>query len=77
MGNGLDALHLALNAIGMAEGDEVIMPFNTYIASWLAVRQCGATPFPVEPIETTYNMDPVRIEAAITTRTKIIMPVNL
>jgi dTDP-4-amino-4,6-dideoxygalactose transaminase len=75
--NGLDALHLALLALGVREGDEVIVPSNTYIATWLAVSQCGATPVPVEPNELTYNIDPERIEAAITERTKVILPVHL
>ena len=77
VGNGLDALHLALKAMGVGERDEVIVPSNTYIATWLAVSQCGATPVPVEPIEATYNMDPDRIEVAITSRTKVILPVHL
>lgn len=75
--NGLDALHLALLALGVGPGDEVIVPSNTYIATWLAVSQCGATPVPVEPIKATYNIDPARIEAAITPRTKVILPVHL
>lgn len=75
--NGLDALHLALLAMGAGPGDEVIVPSNTYIATWLAVSQSGATPVPVEPDERTYNIDPARIEAAITPRTKVIMPVHL
>ena len=75
--NGLDALHLSLLALGVGPGDEVIVPSNTYIATWLAVSQCGARPVPVEPIEATYNLDPNRIEAAITNRTKVIMPVHL
>jgi dTDP-4-amino-4,6-dideoxygalactose transaminase len=75
--NGLDALHLALLALGVGIGDEVIVPSNTYIATWLAVSQCGATPVPVEPNEATYNIDPARIEAAITPRTKVILPVHL
>jgi dTDP-4-amino-4,6-dideoxygalactose transaminase len=77
LANGLDALHLALLALGVGAGDEVIVPSNTYIATWLAVSQCGATPVPVEPDPQTYNMDPARIEAAITSRTKIILPVHL
>lgn len=77
MANGLDALHLALRAMGVGPGDEVIVPSNTYIATWLAVSQCGATPRPVEPVENTYNLDPARIEAAITARTKVILPVHL
>lgn len=75
--NGLDALHLALLALGVGAGDEVIVPSNTYIATWLAVSQCGATPIPVEPDAMTYNIDPARIEAAITPRTKVILPVHL
>ncbi len=75
--NGLDALHLALLAMGVGPGDEVIVPSNTYIATWLAVSQCGATPVPVEPDARTYNIDPARIEAAITSRTKVILPVHL
>ena len=75
--NGLDALHLALLAMGVGSGDEVIVPSNTYIATWLAVSQCGATPVPVEPDERTYNINPDLIEAAITPRTKVILPVHL
>jgi len=75
--NGLDALHLALLAIGVGSGDEVIVPSNTYIATWLAVSQCGATPIPVEPDERTCNINPALIEAAITPRTKVILPVHL
>ena len=77
VGNGLDALHLALKAMGVGENDEVIVPSNTYIATWLAVSQCGAIPVPVEPTEATYNIDPERIEAAVTSRTKVILPVHL
>jgi dTDP-4-amino-4,6-dideoxygalactose transaminase len=75
--NGLDALHLALRAMDVGPGDEVIVPSNTYIATWLAVSQCGAFPVPVEPDQRTYNIDPSRIEAAITPRTKVILPVHL
>lgn len=75
--NGLDALHLALLALSVGPGDEVIVPSNTYIATWLAVSQCGATPVPVEPNEATYNIDPACIEEAITPRTKAILPVHL
>ena len=75
--NGLDALHLALRAMDVGPGDEVIVPSNTYIATWLAVNQCGATPVPVEPDASTYNIDPARIEAAITPRTKVILPAHL
>lgn len=75
--SGLDALHLALLAMDVGPGDEVIVPSNTYIATWLAVSMCGATPVPVEPVEATYNLDPALIEGAITTRTKVILPVHL
>lgn len=75
--NGLEALHLALRALGIGPGDEVIVPSNTYIATWLAVTQVGATPVPVEPDSTTYNLDPLLIESAITPRTKVILAVNL
>jgi dTDP-4-amino-4,6-dideoxygalactose transaminase len=77
LANGLDALHLALIALGVGPGDEVIVPSNTYIATWLAVSQCGATAVPVEPDLLTYNIDSSRIEAAITNRTKVILPVHL
>ena len=75
--NGLDALHLALRAMDVGQGDEVIVPSNTYIATWLAISQCGATPVPVEPDEQTYNINPALIESAITSRTKVILPVHL
>ena len=75
--NGLDAIHLALLAVGVGLGDEVIVPSNTYIATWLAVSQCGAIPVPVEPDERTYNLNPDLIEAAITNKTKAILPVHL
>lgn len=77
LANGLDALHLALLAMGVGPGDEVIVPSHTYIATWLAVSQCGATPVPVEPDVQTFNMSPDRIEAAITPRTRVILPVHL
>ena len=75
--NGLDALHLVLRAMDVGPGDEVIVPSNTYIATWLAVSQCGATPVPVEPDARTYNIDPALIEAAITPATRVILPVHL
>lgn len=75
--NGLDALHLALLALNVGPGDEVLVPSNTYIATWLAVSFVGATPVPVEPNPATYNIDPNRLEAAITPKTKGIMPVHL
>jgi dTDP-4-amino-4,6-dideoxygalactose transaminase len=77
VGNGLDALHLALRAVGIKSGDEVLVPSNTYIATWLAASYAGAVPVPVEPVEATYNIDPDRLEAAITSRTKAVMPVHL
>ena len=75
--NGLDALVLALRVLEIGPGDEVIVPSNTYIATWLAVTQVGATPVPVEPDPATSNLDPDRIEAALTPRTRAIMPVHL
>lgn len=75
--NGLDALHLILKGYDIGEGDEVIVPSNTYIATWLAVSYAGATPVPVEPDVDTYNIAPGKIEAAITAKTKAIMPVHL
>lgn len=77
VGNGLEALHLILLGYGIGAGDEVIVPSNTYIATWLAVSYAGATPVPVEPDPQTFNLDPTRIAAAITPRTKAIMPVHL
>jgi dTDP-4-amino-4,6-dideoxygalactose transaminase len=75
--NGLDALHLVLRAWNIGPGDEVIVPSNTYIATWLAISHCGATPVPVEPKEDTFNLDPSLIERAITARTRAIIPVHL
>jgi len=77
VGNGLDALHLILRAMEIGEGHEVIVPSNTYIATWLAVSYSGARPVPVEPDEATFNIDPTRIEAAITPRTRAILAVHL
>ncbi len=77
VGNGLDALMLALKALEIGEGDEVIVPSNTYIATALAVTYVGAKPVFVEPKIETFNIDPDRIEAAITGNTKAIMPVHL
>jgi len=75
--NGLDALHIILRAMNIGAGDEVIVPANTYIATWLAVSYAGATPVPVEPDEQTYNMDPARAREAFTPRTKAIIAVHL
>lgn len=77
VGNGLDALMLALKALGVGADDEVIVPSNTYIATALAVTYVGAKPVFVEPIIETFNMDPRRIEEKITDSTKAIMPVHL
>ena len=77
VGNGLDALMLALKALGIGEGDEVIVPSNTYIATALAVTYVGAKPVFAEPTLETFNIDPSRIEAAVTPRTRAIMPVHL
>lgn len=77
VGNGLEALHLILRAYEIGPGDEVIVPANTYIATWLAVSYAGATIVPVEPHPHTFNLDPQRIRAAITPRTRAILPVHL
>lgn len=75
--NGLDALVLALRAMGVGPGDEVIVPSNTFIATWLAVSQCGGRVVPAEPLPGTSNLDPDRVAAAITVRTRVIVPVHL
>ncbi len=77
VGNGLEALHLILRAMNIGSGDEVILPANTYIATWLAVSYAGAIPVPVEPDEKTYNIDADQIKSAITPKTKAIMAVHL
>jgi len=77
VGNGLEALYLILKAYGIGPGDEVIVPSNTFIATWLAVTQCDAKPIPVEPDIRTHNIDPNRINHAITSRTRAIIPVHL
>lgn len=77
VGNGLDAIMLILKAMGIGPGDEVIVPSNTFIATWLAVQQCGAKPVPVEPLVSTYNIDPSKIESSISSRTKAIIAVHL
>ncbi len=75
--NGLDALHIILKAYGIGAGDEVIVPSNTYIATVLAISAVGATPVFVEPDADTYNLDGAGVEAAVTPRTRAIMPVHL
>ncbi len=77
VGNGLEALHLILRAYDIGPGDEVIVPANTYIATWLAVSYAGATPVAVEPDPRTHNLDPQRVAAAITPRTRALLPVHL
>ena len=77
VGNGGDALTLCLRAYGIGPGDEVVVPAHTFIATWLAVSQVGATPIPAEPRETTYNIDPVAVETALTDRTRAIIAVHL
>ena len=77
LANGLEALELCLRAWDLGAGDEVIVPSNTYIATWLAVTAVGATVVPVEPTPGGPNIDPERIAAAITPRTRAIMPVHL
>ncbi|MFT4116897.1 DegT/DnrJ/EryC1/StrS family aminotransferase [Bradyrhizobium sp.] len=77
VGNGLDALHLILRGYDIGAGDEVIVPSNTFIATWLAVTHVGATPVPVEPRLDTCNIDVSQIEAKITSRTRAIIAVHL
>ena len=77
VGNGLEALIISLKALDIKAGDEIIVPSNTYIASWLAISQIGATIVPVEPDIQTYNIDPKKIEEKINPKTKAIMPVHL
>lgn len=77
VGNGLEALYLTLRAWEIGKNDEVIVPANTFIATWLAVSYTGATPVPVEPDQHTYNINPAEIEKAITAKTKAIIAVHL
>ena len=77
VGSGLDALHLILRAYGIGTGDEVIVPSNTFIATWLAISYAGATPVPVDPDSETFNIVSESVEAAINSRTKAVMPVHL
>ena len=76
VGNGLEALVLILLGYGIGAGDEVIVPANTYIATWLAVSNSGAKPVPIEPNPSTYNINPEGIVEAITARTRAIIPVH-
>lgn len=77
VGNGLDALTLILKAFDIGPGDEVIVPANTFIATWLSVSNCGATPVPVEPDIRSFNINPSKIIEKITKKTKAIIPVHL
>lgn len=77
VGSGCDALELSLRALGIGPGDEVIVPSHTFIASWVAISKTGARPVPVEPDERLQVLDPALVEAALTPRTKAIMPVHL
>jgi dTDP-4-amino-4,6-dideoxygalactose transaminase len=77
LSNGLDALHLALQALEIGPGDEVLVPANTFIATWLAVTWVGAIPVPVEPEKQSFAIDPDKLESAITPKTKAIIPVHL
>lgn len=77
VGNGLDALHLILRALDIGPGDEVIVPANTFIATWLAVMMCGAVPISVEPDRETFNLDPSLVGNAVTPKTKAIIAVHL
>lgn len=75
--NGLEALQMVLMAWGIGPGDEVIVPSHGYIATYLAVTHTGARPVPCEPDPATYNLDPARLEALLTPRTKAILPIHL
>lgn len=75
--NGLDALRLSLSAAGVGPGDEVIVPSNTFIATWLAVTHVGATPVPCEPASGSFSLDPRSVQALIGPRTRAILPVHL
>jgi dTDP-3-amino-3,4,6-trideoxy-alpha-D-glucose transaminase len=77
VGSGCDALELSLRAFGIGPGDEVLVPAHTFVATWFAVTAVGARPVPVEPDEKTFTMDPARAEAAVTARTRAIVPVHL
>lgn len=77
VGSGLDALRLLLDAYGVGFGDEVVVPANTFVATWLAVSKSGAVPVAVEPRPDTYNLDPDVLADVITSRTRAIIPVHL
>ena len=77
VGNGRDALSLAVRAHGVRSGDEVIVPGNTFIGTWLAVRLAGATPIPADPEPDTHNLDPDRLEVAVTPKTRMVIAVHI
>ena len=77
VGNGLEALALALAAHGIGNGDEVIVPAATAVATWLAVTQVGAVPVPAAVSEATWTLEPDRLDAAVTPRTRAVIPVHL
>lgn len=77
VGNGLDAITLALKALGIGPGDEVIVPAHTFIATWIAVAHTGARPVGVEPVVGQWNLDPARVAESITPRTRALVPVHL
>lgn len=77
VGSGLDALIIALKSLGLTQAEEVIVPANTYHATWLAVTNIGVRIVPVEPDERTFNLNAAKVEEAITSRTKVILPVHL
>jgi len=77
VGNGLDAMTLCLQAWGVGPGHEVVVPSNTYIATWLAVTRCGATLVPVEPSESSFNLEAAAVADALTERTSVVLPVHL
>jgi dTDP-4-amino-4,6-dideoxygalactose transaminase len=75
--NGLDALHLTLRAMGVGAGDEVVVPSNTYIATWLAVSACGANPVAADPAPGSFTLTAESVDAVLTPRTKAVIPVHL
>lgn len=77
VGNGFDAIQLGLRALGVGPGHDVLVPTNTYVGTWLAVSAVGARPVGVEPIEGTSNLDPTRLDAALTKSTSAVIPVHL
>jgi dTDP-4-amino-4,6-dideoxygalactose transaminase len=77
MSSGVDALRLALLAAGIEQGDEVLVPANTFIATFEAVHQAGGRPVPVDASDDDYNIDPVLVEAALSGRTRFVVPVHL